>query len=106
MNENIADNGGINTMYSAYQASTQQNGPDLLLPGLNYTANQLFWISAAQTWCSATQLSFDIFNYLTNVHAPNRFRVIGPFSNMQEFSNDFNCPVGSKMNPIDKCRIW
>lgn len=106
MNENIADNGGINTMYSAYQAYVQQNGPDLLLPGLNYTGNQLYWISAAQTWCSATRLSFDIFNYLTNEHAPNRFRVIGSFRNMQEFSNDFNCLAGSKMNPKAKCKIW
>lgn len=93
-------------MYSAYQAHVQRSGQDSLLPGLNYTGNQLFWISAAQTWCSATRLSFDLFNYLVNEHAPNRFRVIGSFSNMQQFSSDFNCLAGSKMNPIDKCKIW
>jgi membrane metallo-endopeptidase-like protein 1 len=32
----------------------------------------------------------------------------GPFSNMAEFSKDFNCPVGSNMNPRKekKCSVW
>ncbi len=42
------------------------------------------------------------------VHSPGQFRVIGPMSNMQEFADDFNCPVGSPMNPApeNKCVVW
>lgn len=42
----------------------------------------------------------------TGVHSPGQFRVLGPLSNMEEFSKDFNCPVGSKMNPENKCIVW
>ena len=42
----------------------------------------------------------------TDVHALDRFRVIGPLSNMKEFADDFKCPVGSKMNPAKRCAVF
>lgn len=39
-------------------------------------------------------------------HSPPKYRVIGSLSNLPEFSNEFNCPLGSKMNPVDKCEVW
>ena len=32
----------------------------------------------------------------------------GSFSNMAEFAKDWNCPVGSNMNPPkeSKCEVW
>lgn len=52
LGENIADNGGIKESYLAYQKWEEENGPEPKLPGLEYTPQQMFWISAAQTWCS------------------------------------------------------
>lgn len=53
--ENIADNGGTKEAYLAYQKWAQQNEAEQKLPGLDYTPQQLFWISAAQNWCSVSR---------------------------------------------------
>lgn len=51
--ENIADNAGIKEAYRAYQKWAKDNGPEPYLPGLQqYSPEQMFWISAAQVWCS------------------------------------------------------
>lgn len=106
LGENIADNGGIKEAYLAYNTWVENNGPEGKLPGLEYTSNQLFWISAAQNWCSKYRLEAVELQVTTDVHAPEDFRVFGPFSNMDYFSKDFSCPLGSKMNPLKKCSVW
>ncbi|OWR48508.1 zinc metalloprotease [Danaus plexippus plexippus] len=105
--ENIADNGGIKEAYYAYQAWTQRHGEEARLPGLEkYSARQLFWMSAANTWCSVYRNEAIKLRITTGFHAPGRFRVIGPMSNMEEFAADFKCPAGSPMNPVKKCKVW
>lgn len=104
--ENIADNGGLKEAYLAYQKFVESHGPESGLPGLNYTTNQLFWISSAQTWCAVFRPEAMKKRILTGVHSPNQFRVLGPLHNMKEFSADFQCAEGTKMNPIDKCEVW
>lgn len=104
--ENIADNGGIKEAYLAYRKYVAENGAEPKLPGLEYTSNQLFWISAAQTWCSVYRPESMKMRITTGVHSPGMFRVLGPMSNMKEFAKDFQCPEGSKMNPKNKCEVW
>lgn len=104
--ENIADNGAAKILYETYQNFVRQHGPEPMLPGLRYTPNQLFWISAAQVWCTKTRPEFDTLMYVTNPHAPGKFRVIGTVQNSLNFSSDFACPSGSKMNPVHKCKMW
>lgn len=132
--ENIADNGGIKESYNAYQIWVDENGPEPKLPGLDLTPQQLFWLSAAQTWCSVYRTGiihiytysyelpytqsmhsflqlFDIAESMkmritTGVHSPAQFRVLGPLSNMKDFAKDFSCPEGSAMNPTQKCEVW
>ena len=77
-----------------------------LLPGLEYTQRQLFWVSAANVWCAKYRPKALKLRVLTGVHAPDMFRVRGPFSNMAEFARDFQCPLGSQMNPRAKCQVW
>jgi len=104
--ENIADNGGIKESYLAYQKWEEDNGPEPQLPGLNYTPQQMFWISAAQTWCSVYRPESMKMRITTGVHSPAQFRVLGPLSNRKEFADDFQCPEGSPMNPVKKCEVW
>merc|ERR1712170_48060 len=56
LGENIADNGGLKTAYYAYKSWLSEHGsmPELPLPGLNHTHDQLFFLSFAQVWCSAS----------------------------------------------------
>jgi predicted metalloendopeptidase len=106
--ENIADNGGIKEAYRAYNSWVSRNGAEPRLPGVNYTPRQLFWVSAANVWCAKYRPKALKLRVLTGVHSPDQFRVQGPFSNMDDFSRDFNCPVGSNMNPPkeNKCQVW
>ena len=59
--------------------------------GQTYTAShdeiflrvQMFWISAANTWCSKYRDKALEKRIKTGVHSPGMFRVQGPFSNSQ-----------------------
>ncbi|XP_014207883.1 neprilysin-2 [Copidosoma floridanum] len=104
--ENIADNGGIKEAYLAYNEWVRRNGPEKQLPGLKYNGQQMFWLSAANTWCSKYRPETLKLRITTGVHSPGEFRVLGPMSNMPEFAKDFNCPLSTKMNPKDKCAVW
>jgi len=105
--ENIADNGGIKEAYRAYQSWVHRHGEEPGLPGLQgYSPNQMFWISAANTWCSKFRNKALEKQIKTGAHSPGLFRVKGPFSNSREFAKDFNCPLGSGMNPQQKCEVW
>lgn len=66
----------------------------------------MFWISAANLWCSKYRPEVLRNKIILDIHSPDRFRVIGPFSNRKEFARDFGCALGSKMNPLTKCEVW
>lgn len=109
--ENIADNGGIKQAYQAYKKWLEhQTDPEVLehetLPGLNATSTQLFFLNFAQVWCGAMRPEASRNKLKTAVHSPGKFRVIGTLSNSQDFAKEYNCPVGSPMNPSNKCKVW
>merc|ERR1719150_456641 len=105
--ENIADNGGIKEAYNAYQSWMKRNEQEPRLPGFaEYSPEQMFWISAGNTWCSKYRPLALERRIRTGAHSPGPFRVKGPFSNSPDFSRDFHCPLGSPMNPVNKCEVW
>lgn len=104
--ENIADNGATKYPYRAYKRWVEKNGAELRLPGLNYSPEQLFWISAAQIWCAVDRPEFMKVKIRTDSHALEQFRVVGAFGNNADFARDFSCPIGSPMNPANKCEVW
>uniref|UniRef100_A0A182P2Z4 Uncharacterized protein n=1 Tax=Anopheles epiroticus TaxID=199890 RepID=A0A182P2Z4_9DIPT len=109
--ENIADNGGIKQAFLAYSkwlsAQTDQRVLEAeTLPGLNVTRTQLFFLNFAQIWCGVMRPEATRNKLKTAVHSPGRFRVIGTLSNSEDFAREYHCPVGSFMNPADKCSVW
>lgn len=50
--ENIADNGGLEASFEAYKEWIEHHGPEMSLPGLMLTNQQLFFLGFAQVGCS------------------------------------------------------
>ncbi|KAL1460327.1 hypothetical protein MTO96_027563 [Rhipicephalus appendiculatus] len=96
--ENLADFVGTLTTYAAF-ASLPSYERDIELSGLNMTAEHMFFISTCVKWCEEEPLIGDRY-------APSRSRCLVPLMNMPEFSAAFSCPVGTPMNPRDKCTFW
>ncbi|KAF5280974.1 hypothetical protein FQR65_LT14898 [Abscondita terminalis] len=104
--ENIADNGGIIEAYLAYLNFVKRNGPEQKLPGLPYTPLQMFWVSAAHNWCIKYRKEVLELQVTMGYHSPGRYRILVPFGNSDFFGKDYNCPLGSEMNPVHKCKVW
>lgn len=110
--ENIADNGGIKQAFRAYKKWIQMHERDEeaianeQLPGINATNTQLFFLNFAQVWCGAMRPEATRNKLKTAVHSPGRFRVIGTLSNSEDFAKEYQCPLGSPMNPENKCSVW
>ncbi|XP_058446017.1 uncharacterized protein LOC131427110 [Malaya genurostris] len=106
LGENIADNGGLREAFWAYRSFVKDNGSEPVLPGFeDFTHEQLLFISFGNQYCDVISPGAAKW-LLKDEHSPSRFRVLGVLSNMEEFSEVFRCPIGSAMNPENKCRIW
>uniref|UniRef100_A0A915DMP7 Uncharacterized protein n=1 Tax=Ditylenchus dipsaci TaxID=166011 RepID=A0A915DMP7_9BILA len=104
--ENIADNGGLKQAYRAYKKYEKFHPIPQQLPGVNLTQDQLFFLNYAQIWCGIMNDKEAIRKLRTSEHSPGPIRVKGPLSNSHDFASAYNCPVGSSMNPVKKCRVW
>lgn len=102
--ENIADNGGVAFAYQAYK----QTRPlvERHLPGLNFTTEQLFWISYGMENCEKMTDEMLKLTLHMDTHSPGIFRLNGVVANSADFARDFHCPVNSPMNPQVKCKVW
>uniref|UniRef100_A0A663MCN5 Phosphate regulating endopeptidase homolog X-linked n=1 Tax=Athene cunicularia TaxID=194338 RepID=A0A663MCN5_ATHCN len=108
--ENIADNGGLREAFRAYRRwITEKRGgeEEPLLPGLEFTHNQLFFLSYAHVRCNSFRPESAREQIYIGAHSPPQFRVIGAMSNFEEFRKAFNCPTNTTMNRgAESCRLW
>ncbi|KAJ3005240.1 hypothetical protein NUW54_g4429 [Trametes sanguinea] len=108
--ENIGDSGIIQA-YRAWKAQYNEGvekGTEFLLPGLNYTRDQLFFISFARAWAQNIKPESAVARVRTDPHSPNRYRVEGTVSNLPEFAKAFKCSPHAKLNPPQekRCIFW
>ncbi|KAI1143296.1 Metalloprotease [Hypoxylon sp. FL0543] len=95
LSENIADTGGINTAWDAWLDKRREDpASDFDLPGLSdkFTHEQLFYISAAQFFCSKDS-DAALQRDLSDVHSPPSVRIKSMMENSRGFREAFNCPV-------------
>ena len=104
LGENIADQGGLKLAYAAYR-ETRGSATITARTG-TFTAEQQFFISFAQSWC--TKRRPDLERLLANIdpHSPPRDRVNGAVANLEAFAAAFSCPPGSPMAPPTRCAVW
>ncbi|XP_031780463.1 neprilysin-1 isoform X2 [Nasonia vitripennis] len=104
-NENVADIGALQIAYHTWHILT--NGKDRTLPGLEaLRPSQLFFISAAQSYCSNMTAEAYILSVELDYHTPRPERINGIMMNSPEFAEAFRCSLGAKMNPPNKCKTW
>ena len=93
------------TFFAAQWVS--ENGVEAPLPGFeSYTPQQMFWVSYGQVFCSKYQDAALKVHIETASSPPERYRILGPLSNNKDFARDFLCPLGSRMNPEKRCKVW
>lgn len=105
LGENIADLGGILLGIEAFK-KTKQYQENKTLGGL--TPMQRYFCGYALGWLGHTREENLKNQLLTDVHSPAKYRVNGPFVDVDEFYTAFNIKEGSKMYRPDsaRVRIW
>ena len=106
LGEDIADLGGLRIAYAAFQRSLAGLARPPDIDGL--TPEQRFFLAWAQIWRSKATDQFLRNQVTVDPHAPARWRVMGPLSNLPEFARAFHCGEGDPMVRPDSLRaqIW
>ena len=105
--EDTADNGGIHLALAALEASLKAQGKTLDDKGSDgWTYRQRFFLSYANSWCSAVRPQIARLMVTTDPHSLPIFRIDNVVSNMPEFAQAFSCKAGQKMVRANACRVW
>lgn len=94
LGENIADYGGILLGLDAFK-KTEQYKKGEKIAGL--TPTQRFFLGYALGWLDQRREELLRRGLLSDVHAPPKWRVIGPFANIPEFYDAFGVKPGQPM---------
>jgi len=75
-------------------------------PGDPIADDRLFFTAFAQNWCEKRSPAYAELLRTIDPHSPGQWRVNGPLMNYHKFAEAFSCPLGTPMNPEEKCVIW
>ena len=105
LGENIADLGGILLGIEAFKKTNQfKEGKKIS----NLTPMQRYFLGYALGWLDHSREEQLKNRLLTDVHSPAKYRVNGPFMDVDEFYTTFHIKAGTKMFVADsaRVRIW
>ena len=110
LGENIGDFGGLTVAYAALQkaiAAKRARGEAIAAVD-GFTPEQRFFLSWARIWREVQRPEAERLQIATNPHAPGKWRVNGPLSNMPEFKQAWGCKDGDALVRPDslRARIW
>ena len=107
LGENIADLGGINVAWDAFQKVLKAH-PEENKKIDGYTPDQRFFLNWARVWRGATRPERAQVLLNADPHAPAQFRAIGAPSNMPQFAQTFSCKAGDAMvrDGDKQVKIW
>jgi predicted metalloendopeptidase len=103
--ENMGDLGGLAVAYRAYKMSLDGR-PSPVIDGI--TGEQRLFMGWARAWRARVRDDYMRQVLLTEPHAPARYRVNGPASNLQEFYEAFGVKPGDRLHrdPGQRVRVW
>jgi len=100
--ENIADLGGLEIGIDAFKNSGAYKRNEKIG---GFTPMQRFFLGYALSWMYEMRPELLKNRLMTDVHAPAKYRVNGPFSDIDEFYSTFNVVPGDKMFITDSARV-
>jgi putative endopeptidase len=105
LGENIADFGGVLLGLDAFKKTAQfKEGRKIA----GYTPAQRYFLGYALSWLFEERDALLRQSLLSDVHAPAKWRVNGPLSNIPEFYEAFDVQPGQPLfrAPADRVQIW
>jgi putative endopeptidase len=105
LGENIADYGGILLALDAFKSTDQYRSGETIA---GFTPMQRFFLGYAYSWMVQERPELTRRYLLSDVHAPPKWRVIGPLSNVPDFYEAFGVKPNQPMwRPVeDRVSIW
>lgn len=107
LGENIADHGGLNVAYDAFQKWQKDHGR--LADDNGFTPEQRFFISYANVWAGITPPA-ELLRYLTimDVHSIDRLRINGALSQCNAWYDAFDIQPGNALYiaPENRIDVW
>ncbi len=105
LGENIGDNGGLNIAYRAFENRMKQE-PLQQVDG--FTPAQRFFLAYARVWASNTTPEYTAMLVNSDVHSPNRLRVMAALPMINAWYTAFNIKEGDKMYLAKdkRAQIW
>lgn len=106
LGENIADLGGLNISYHAYNRYVKENGTEKVIDG--FTPKERFFLSFGRVWRSHMRDEEKEVRLMTDPHSPPEFRVNGTLMNMEEFYEIFKVVPGNKLylDKVYRGSVW
>jgi putative endopeptidase len=104
LSENIADVAGLNAAYDAYRLASAASAP-LEVSGFN--ADQLFFLSFAQSWREKIREPALRDEIITDGHAPAQYRA-ATVRNLDAWYPAFEVKAGQSLflTPEERVRVW